>query len=533
MRWTLCLLVLLLGCRSPHQTTVPASYLRIAGVDEVPTLDPAVGYDTTSWLFEQMLFNTLLTYDDNAHLVPELATSWQKSADGLTYTFFLRDDVRFSNGRALVAADVKYSIERVLRPQTRSQGMEFFRTLAGADDFVTGRASGVNGIQTPSAHVLRLHLARFDPLLLHKMALEFAAVVPREEVERWGEDFARHPVGSGPFVLEEWTSGRRLVLGRTPAYFVKGRPRLAGVARFVGVNDQLAWFRYDAGELDVTTIPPAEFPQVVRDPRFVPLLRKETALRTQYLGLNCTFPPLTDRLVRLAINYAINKEKLLRLINNRGVVARSILPPGMPGYDPALVGYEFDPAHARRLLAAAGYPHGFGTTLWVRADEESSRLAQAVQQDLADVGVHVEIHPIAWAPFLEAVRTPGLVPMFLLGWEADFPDPSNFLEVLFHSKNRGSNNDTFYSNPAVDRVLDQAAVTVDPEKRLQLLQQSERLIMADAPWVPLYHPVEYQVVQGRVRNYRLNPLRPPRLDDVWLAGGGAGSAQPRPDPPAS
>jgi ABC-type transport system substrate-binding protein len=534
VRALLCLLTLLLGCSRGASTDVPATYLRLAGVDEVPTLDPALGYDTTSWFFEQMLFNTLLDYDDRGALIPELARSWVRSSDGLAYTFDLRDDVRFSNGRALLAADVKFSIERVLTPGTRSQGIEFFTRIAGATDFVAGRASEVRGLQVLGEHQLQIELERFDPLLLHKLALQFAAVVPREAVAEWGEDFTRHPIGSGPFVLRQWSTGQRLLLARNPTYFMPGLPRLEGVARAVGLNDQLAWFKYEAGELDVTSIPPPEFPRVSRDPRYTPLLRKETSLRTQYLGLNCEIAPFTDVRVRRAVNHAINKRKLLRLINDRGVAAKGILPPNMPGYDPDVPGYDFDPARARALLAEAGYASGVQTTLWVRSDEDSRRLAQAIQQDLADVGIRAEIQPIAWGPFLQAVKTPSLVPMFLLGWEADFPDPSNFLEVLFHSKNRGSNNDAFFSNADVDALLDRAALTVEPAERLQLLRRAERVILAQAPWVPLYHPVAYEVVLPRVQNFRLNPLRPARLDDVWVSDVPAGGpAPPQLGPPAS
>ncbi|MBI4515884.1 MAG: ABC transporter substrate-binding protein [Deltaproteobacteria bacterium] len=534
MRSLAWLLVLLLGCGAPQPSDLPPDYLRLAGVDDVPTLDPALGYDTTSWLFEQMLFNTLLDYDDAGGLVPELATSWEVSPNGLIYSFNLRHDARFTNGRPVLAADVKFTLERVLNPKTRSQGIEFFTSIAGAGEFIAGGATEVTGIHVVGDQELRIQLLRPDPLLLHKLALQFAAVTPREEVERWGEDFTEHPTGSGPFILQAWARGRRLVLQRNPNYFVAGQPRLAGVVRLVGVSDQLAWFKFEAGELDVTGIPAAEFPRVIADPRYASLLRQETALRTQYLGLNCELPPLTDHRVRQAVNHAVNKEKLLQLINNRGVAARRIVPPNMPGYEAEIAGYEFDPARARTLLAEAGYPEGFATALWVRSDEDGRRMAQAVQQDLADVGIRAEIRPIAWGPFLQAVKSPGLVPMFQLGWEADFPDPSNFLEVLFHSKNRGSNNDAFYASAAVDQLLDRAAVTVAAAARVAALQRAEQLIMADAPWVPLYHPVAYQVVSERVRDFRLNPLRPPRLERVWLAPTSAGVPAPtQPAPSAS
>lgn len=494
------------------------AYLRLADQDDIPTLDPARGYDTASWQFEDMLFSTLLDYGPDGNLVPELATAWEVSSDQRTYTFHLRADAYFTNGRPVAATDVRFSIERVLNPQTRSPGAEFFRDIQGADACAQA-ACDVAGIDTPDPRTVRVVLRDFDPLFLHKLAMPFAAAVPREEVERWGEDFARHPVGSGPFILQEWAPGQHLLLIRNPHYFVPGVPRVAGVLRLVGVNDDLAWLKYESGQLDIAIIPPAEFPRVMREARYQPLLRHVTTMRTSYLGMNCAQAPFTDRRVRQALNHAVNKDKLLRLINNRGVVAKGVLPPNMPGYNPNVPGYAFDPARARQLLAEAGYPQGFATTLWVRSDETMLRLAQAVQQDLADIGVQMRIKAIAWGPFLEAVRTPDLVPFFMLGWEADFPDPSNFLEVLLHSKYIGSNNNTNYQNPEVDARLDAAARTVDTQVRRQLLQAAELLAVDDAPWVFLYHPVSYEITSPRVRDFTLHPLRPARFDRVWLADG--------------
>ncbi|MFI5397320.1 MAG: ABC transporter substrate-binding protein [Candidatus Binatia bacterium] len=518
MLWALSSALSLTGCTSSSGsgTESPSLYLRLAGSDEVPTLDPARGYDTSSWQFEQALFTTLVDYDADTDLVPRLATDWAVSADRRTYTFHLRADVRFTNGRTVTAGDVKYSIERVLNPHTRSQGAEFFRVISGAEA-CTEASCTVAGIEAPDAQTLRFTLRAFDPLFLHKLAMPFAAAVPAEEVARWGEDFARHPVGSGPFMLQEWISGQRLMLVRNPDYFIPGLPRLEGLQRFVGVNDDLAWLKYESGQLDISSIPPAEFPRVIREPRYQTLLHHVTTMTTNYLGMNCRMAPFTDRRVRQAMNYAVNKEKLLRLINNRGVVAKSFLPPNMPGHDPDLTGYPFDARRARQLLEAAGYAAGFRTTLWVRSDETTLRMAESVQQDLADVNVQIQIKALAWGPFLEAVRSPDLAPFFLLGWEADFPDPSNFLEVLLHSKNIGSNNNTNYSNTEVDALLDQAAHTVDSQARVKLLQEVERLATTDAPWVFLFHPVTYDIVLPRVQGFRLHPLRPPRLDEVRLA----------------
>jgi ABC-type transport system substrate-binding protein len=513
------IMLALAACEGRSQSAAETQgYLRLAEADDLPTLDPALGYDTASWQFEEMLFNTLVDYDDDGRIVPELAERWEVSPDGRTWTFSLRQDARFSNGRPVTAEDVRFAIERVVAPPTRSPGAEFFRGIEGAEACVDSPCR-ITGIATPDTFTLRITLREVDPLFLHKLAMPFAAAVPAEEVARWGEDFARHPVGSGPYVLEEWRPGQRVVVRRNPDYFLPGVPRLAGILRLVGVNDQLEWLKYESGEIDVATIPPAEFLTVTRAPQYRDLIHQETTLRTQYVGLNTRLPPFTDRRVRQALNYAIDKRKLLRLINQRGVVARGVVPPNMPGYATRVQGYDFDPERARALLREAGYADGFSTTLWLRLDDTTLRLAQSIQQDLAAVGVRVQLKPLAWGPFLEAVRSGELAPMFLLGWEADFPDPSNFLEVLFHSKHIGSNNNTNYQDPAVDAKLDAAGRTLDPKTREDLLHDAEEHIVADAPWIILYHPVSYRIVNQRVRGFHLHPFRPERHERTWVADG--------------
>jgi peptide/nickel transport system substrate-binding protein len=496
----------------------PGGVLRLADAEDPRYLDPARGYDVVSWSFEQMLFNMLVNYDRGTRIVPELAESWTMSPDGRHLSFNLRQDVVFSTGRPFTAADVKYSLERLLKPSLHSQGAEFFHVIDGADDYVAGRAGAVRGIRTPAPGRVEFDLVAVDPLFLHKLAMPFAAVVDREAVERVGdEDFNRHPVGTGAFVLEEWVYGQRLRLGRNPRFFRPGLPRLDGVEATIGVSPQLAWFKYQRGELDVSGIPPAELPRVLADPRYRPLIVSRTTLRTNYLGLNCTIAPFDRVPVRQAMNLAIDKQRLLALLDRQGVIATGILPPEMPGAEPVM-GYPYDPAAARRRLVEAGFASGFETTLWTYRDPEGTlRLAQSIQRDLRAIGVTLDLKPVDFPALIEAVRHEGKVPAFLLGWEADFPDPSNFLTVLLHSKNRGTNNDTFYANPEVDRLLDEAEPVLDPARRFALFHRAEELIMHDAPWVPLFHPAGSSVRHPRVRDLELHPLRPSRFEETWLA----------------
>jgi ABC-type transport system substrate-binding protein len=354
-------------------------------------------------------------------------------------------------------------------------------------------------------------------LFLHKLTMPFASAVDRDAVEAAGQGgFARAPVGTGAFRLAEWAQGRRMRLERNPNYWRPGLPYLDGIDLTIGVSDQLAWFQYQRGELDVSAIPSAEFTRVQADPRYQPLIARRTTIRTQYVGFNCALPPLDRVEVRRALALAIDRQRLVELIDGRGTVARGIVPPAMEGFDD-VVPLPYDPDGARRGLAAAGLGQGFSTILWTQRDDGPLRLAQSMQQDLAAVGVTVTLKPVDFPALIEAVRNPGQVPMFLLGWEADLPDPSNFLSVLLHSRARGTNNNAFYSNLAVDALLDAAEPVTEPSRRIAMYREAEGMILNEAPWLPLYHPITVVVRHPRLRGYRVHPVRPPRFETAWVA----------------
>lgn len=255
----------------------------------------------------------------------------------------------------------------------------------------------------------------------------------------------------------------------------------------------------------------------MKTPALKKLTLKQTTVTTNYLGMNCQMPPFNDVRVRRAFNYAINKRKLVAVLNGRGVVARGVLPPNLPGYNPDLAGYDYDPAKARGLLEEAHFPRAIKPTLWLRADQTQAMLAESVQQDLDLVGIQVELKQVAWGPFLEAIRQPKNVELFMLAWEADFPDPENFLSVLLSSAQWGANNDSFYSNPRLDALLARAAPMTGFKERYAVYEQAEKIVVADAPWVFLYYPVSYVIVQPWVHGYVLNPMRPTRFESVWMS----------------
>ncbi len=515
-------MVVLTGCQSHRDNfgfPPGAKVLRLASNDDIPSLDPAAGYDTASWTYEQAIFDTLLRYGDaDVELHPNLATAWESSPDGRTFTFHMRHDGRFSTGRAVTADDFKFGIERVIDPATLSKGMEYYQGIVGAADFAAHRKPHVDGIEVPDPYTIIFHLIGPDPIFPHKLSMPFASAVPREVVEKWGEDFSKHVVGSGAFKLREWIGGQRLVLDKNPYYWKAAQSHLDGIADQLGVNVELQWLKFESSEIDVLeAIPPSEFPYVMKTPELRALTLNKSTVTTSYLGMNCQMPPFEDVRVRQAFNYAVNKQKLIEVINGRGIVARGVLPPNLPGYDPTVHGYDYDPAKARALLEAAHFPHDLKPALWFRSDQTGEMLAESIQQDLALVGVSITLKPVAWGPLLEAIRQPHNVELFMGAWEADFPDPENFLSVLLSRKQWGSNNDTFYSNPEVEKLLDQAALVTDLKERYALYDQAQRIIIADAPWVFLYHPVSYVMRKPWVHDFIMNPMRPTRFEPIWLS----------------
>ena len=297
--------------------------------DDVSTLDPAIGYDWQNWSMIKSLFDGLMDYvPGTTELRPEIAESYEISEDGTVFTFKLRDGVKFHNGRDLTAEDVKYSIERTVNPKTQSPGAGFFGSIKGFEEASSGDADGLSGITVVDDHTIKFELSRPDATFLHVLALNFAHVVPKEEVEKHGADFGKHPVGSGAFKLSEWTLGQRLVFERFEDYWNPGVPKLDQIIFEVGQEPVVALLRLQNGEVDVPGdgIPPAKFIEVQNDPKFKNLIIQGGQLHTGYVTMNVKMEPFDKPEVRKAVNMAINKDRILRIINGRAVAANQPLP---------------------------------------------------------------------------------------------------------------------------------------------------------------------------------------------------------------
>jgi ABC-type transport system substrate-binding protein len=477
--------------------------------DDVSTLDPAIGYDWQNWSMIKSLFDGLMDYKPGTtELVPDLAESYEISADGTVYTFKLRPGVKFHNGRELTSADIKYSIERVVNPATTSPGQGFFGSIAGFDEVAGGSATELSGIATPDDHTVVITLSRPDATFLHVMAINFSFAVPKEAVEEFGPDFATHPVGTGAFKLKEWTLGQRLVFERNPDYYHEGLPYLDEITFEIGQEPTVALLRLQRGEVDILGdgIPPAQFPEVRADPANEGLIVEGGQLHTGYVTMNLGLTPFDNVKVRQAVNMALNKERIVRLINNRAVPANQPLPPAMPGYDTAYAGYPFDAAKAKELLAEAGYAEGFTTELYAMNTDPNPRIAQAIQQDLAEIGIKAEIKSLAQATVIEAGGN-GTAPMIWSGgmaWIADFPDPSNFYGPILGCGGavEGGWNWAKYCNETLDERAAAADAMVGEDKAAARLEEWRSIFIdameQDAPWAPVFNEQRFTMHSARI-----------------------------------
>jgi len=492
---------------TPDPNAKPGGTITVTYKDDVATLDPAIGYDWQNWSMIKSLFDGLMDYvPGTTELRPGLAESYDLSEDGLTYTFHLRKGVKFHNGREMVAEDVKYSLDRVTDPATQSPGAGFFGSIVGYDKVADGSAKGLEGVKVIDPLTVQISLSRPDATFLHVMALNFASVVPKEAVDAAAGDFGKHPVGTGAFKLAEWTIGQRLVFEKNADYWRAGVPYLDGVTFEVGQEPIVALLRLQKGEVDVPGdgIPPAKFTEVMGDPAQAARVVEGGQLHTGYITLNVKMAPFDKLEVREAVNMAINKDRIVQIINGRAKPANQPLPPSMPGYAKDYTGYPYDVEGAKKLLADAGLKDGFETELYVMNTDPNPRIAQAIQQDLAAIGIKASIKSLAQANVIEAGGA-GTAPMIWSGgmaWIADFPDPSNFYGPILGCAGavEGGWNWSKYCNEALDEEAVKADSFKDPADpaRLALWSDVFTKVMADAPWVPVFNEERYTMKSARM-----------------------------------
>ena len=510
-----CSLILLPGLSCiPAIGDSPDSVLRLYDVGPI-TLDPAVSGEMSSHIYVVHLYSGLLSLSEDLMPEPDIAKSWTVSDDGTRYVFELRDDVRFHSGKAVTASDFKYSWERACNPATGSRTAAIYLgDIVGARDVFEGRAAELRGVTVLDEYTLQVDIEAPRSYFIDKLTYPTSFVVDSETVAR-GPDWWRQPNGTGPFSLSRWEPGSLLELRRNANYY--GAQPLVDAVQFLllaGVPMSL----YERGDIDVVGVSSSYIEQVTdpANPLHLELL-STPELSLYYIGFDVTKPPFDDVYVRLAFCHAVDRERIVTVLFKDSVgVAGGVLPAGLPGYDPDILPYQYDPVLARELLAMSSYGSAEALppvtiTISGYANQVPDYIAAAMLGWKQNLGVEVsvrQLEPEVFLYYLEEERDEA----FAMGWVADYPSPHNFLGTLFSVGE--SYNISGYSNPELEELLAKAAAESDVERSLELYRQAERVVVEDAPCLPLLYGSNQVLVKPYVSGFVPNPLGVPDLTTV-------------------
>ncbi len=506
--------------KKPDSTTpiYGGTYRRPLDQDPL-TLDPAKLNDIYGRAIVQQIFDGLVEYDEAMQIQPAIAESWMASRDGLTWTFKLRRSVRFHNGREVTAEDFVYSFTRLLDPQTARKEALLFYTIQGAEEYRRGQATAVSGLKALDRYTLEIKLTRASIPFIEELTLGYAKVVPREEVEARGASFETNPVGTGPFRLVRWIRNKEIVLEANRSYF-RGAPYLDKVIypiTYPATRQELL-ARFEKGSLEDTELLPLTFPQDSLRQKYTVV--RQTTLRLRFIGINNSLPPFTDRRVRQALNYAIDRRTMIKETYNHNSWATAILPPPVRGHHDRHDLYPYNPPKAKTLLAEAGYPDGKGLPIfhiWTVAPyEEVLQENTMIRKYLDDIGVTAMFHFAENWPSFNSDVYAGKLPLFRYSYTGAILDPYEFLHNLFYSESKG--NFLRYRNLRVDTLIKRAENERDPTTRYALYRQAEDLILEDAPMILIGYGIHERVFQPYVRGAVINPRGYPYMimRKIWL-----------------
>jgi oligopeptide transport system substrate-binding protein len=516
----------LLSCNIGKKENSKKNIFRYNQSSGISSLDPAFARDQANIWAVHQLFNGLVQFDEQLNIVPCIAKRWHISDDGLTYTFFLREDVFFHDdplfpggkGRKLTAADVVYSFSRLIDPATASPGAWIFnRKIDASRPF-----EAIND----TTFILRLSKP-FRPML-SMLTMEYTYIVPHEVVQHYGKDFRTHPIGTGPFQFKVWQEGHVLILVKNHNYFEQDKegnrlPYIDGVKISFIESKETQYLKFIQGELDFISgldksyINELLTPSGTLQPRHASrmVFYKTPYLNTEYLGfLSDTASnlvknhPFQNKLVRQAINYSLDRQYMIRYLrNNIGIPANSgFVPCGLPSFDSVKVkGYYFDLNKARKLLADAGYPDGKNfppTTLYINAAYED--LGIYIQKQLEEIGLKLKLELVPPA-FLREQMAQSKTLFFRGSWIADYPDTESFLTV-FYSKNTAPPNYTRFNHPQYDDLYEKALIETNDSLRYELYRAMDKIIIEEAPVVPLFYDEAVRFVRKGISGMQPNAM---------------------------
>ena len=482
----------------------------VVGTDQNPTtMDPALYQDLASAQVMRNVFETLVAYDAEVKEIrPLLAESWEVSEDLKVWTFKLRKGVhfqkgKFQDGREVTAEDVKYSFEREIKISPMV------------------RLYMVDKVEVVDKYTVRITLKYpFAPFLTVLTDIG-AAVIPKEEVEGWGDEFTLHPVGTGPFKMVEWVKDDHMTFVRNEDYWGE-KPYLKKITYKFIPNKSVLAVALMSGEVDIASdildqdIPKVKATQNV-DVVMVP------GVNVYAVYMNSMRGPTTNKKVREAIFYGVDLDQIIKVLfpNGSGVRAYGPIPPGSWAYNPDIkkLALPYDPEKVKELLKEAGYENGLKLTIYTPEDPNRRKAAIIMQSMLKKVGIDLKVQSLEWGSFV-AVTSKGEADMYTIGWTW-YPDPEYFIFYMFHSSRKGTyGNGGGYNNPKVDELIAKGESTADQQERIKYYQEAEKLIMQDRVYMPLYHKMVVMGVNKRVKGFTVSPDMMIRLyapgTNVWV-----------------
>jgi len=476
--------------------------------------DPA----TTHGSGDKLVYSGLVSFDPNLNITPDLAQSWDVSGGGTVYTFHLRENARFHDNRFVTAQDFVYSWERAVSPSTGSDtAMTYLSDIVGVSEMAAGLADHISGLKVINDLTLEVTIDAPKPYFILKLTYPTAFVVDRNNVEKGG-DWYRQPNGTGPYKLIEWTSFERIVYEANPDFYL-GAPSIPYVILNLYAGDPQRL--YETDEVDITGVYSIERFLDPEEPLHDELI-SGVGLCTGYVVFDTTRPPFDDVNVRKAFSMAFNRQQYIDIVmGGHALPAVGLYPPGLPGFSYELKGLPYDPEQARELLKQSKYGSAQGLPPIVYTDagigsNVSADVAAMAEMWQKNLGVTITVENIEPNFFSEQVYSDNHGQLLSSGWCADYPDPENFADILFHT---GSNqNSGGYSNPALDTILEQARVEQDVTKRIGLYQQAEQMLVDDAPVLFTTHSLSYQLVKPYVKGYVFTPFDIPIERYMWLEG---------------
>jgi peptide/nickel transport system substrate-binding protein len=512
-RLVLLVVILVLGLGAPAGAQ-PAGTLVVGLVAEPVNLDPAQVTDLNSNRVGRRIAETLVTFpDESTQIVPGLAESWAVSKDGLRYTFKLRKGVSFHDGTPLDAEAVKFSIERQINPEHP------FNKL-GKYPFANFFFGNIKAVEVVDPLTVEFVLKEPRASFLAVLTAGAASIVSPTAVRKYGQDYALTPVGTGPFKYVSWERGQRVVLEKNPSYW-RFPVKLERVIYRPIVEDQARLTELLTGALDLIVGTPPDFvAQLENNPKVT--LLKQVGAHVWYLGINNQKKPFDDKRVRQALNYAVNKDAIVRdVLKGTGSLSVGPVLPKTWGADGGLKPYPYDPERAKKLLAEAGYPSGFTTTLWVPESGSGMQspvaMSTVIQSNLKAVGVNVSLQTMEWGAYLAKLRSKEQE-LFALSWMAGNEDPDMVMYPLLHSSQWTPNgpNRALYRNDKFDEILHQARLMTDEKKRADLYRQAQRILVDDAPWIFVDHEIQTAAHAKRVQGFKLHPSFDLRVETISL-----------------